>query len=126
MRKLPYLNNNFDKIFCVWSSFNHLFTPKDQIISINQCYRVLKPKGVAFFEMINGERKEILKKSREYGKGAKGSRIYGPEFFGRRLDNYIHSRKTLIELCKRSKFKKYTVGFCNVSKRRRLVVYLYK
>lgn len=125
MRKLPYENNCFDKIFCVWSSFNHLLTINDQLKTIGEIYRVLKPRGVAFLELVNGELNSIQEGLRKEGKG-KDKRIWGHFYCGMQLDDYVHSRKTMDSLCKKSKFKKFKVGFMNVHNRRRLVAYLYK
>lgn len=119
MKKLPYKNESFDKIICLWSAFNELTSKSGQIKAINEMYRILIPNGIAFIDLFNGEssywKKKRLPKNRiltEY--------IYDVE-----AKEYVHTRKTLKELCKKSKFKKYQIGFKNIS-RRRIVLILKK
>src|SRR3989344_3681569 len=51
MTKLPYENEIFDAIICMWSAFIELTEGKDQIKALNEMLRVLKNKGFAFIEI---------------------------------------------------------------------------
>lgn len=51
MRKLPYTENNFDSIICMWSAFIELSKEKDQLQALREMLRVLKKGGFAFLEM---------------------------------------------------------------------------
>ena len=64
MINLPYPEKSFDKVICLWSSFNHLLTQKDQINTLNEISRILKPKGIAFIEMLNGKSEKM---NHQYG-----------------------------------------------------------
>lgn len=121
MRDLPYENESFDKVFSLWNTFNHLLTKKEQLNTLNEIYRVLKPEGRAFLETVNGELKaveQLLKKQ--------GNRIFTFTYKGNSTKIYMHDRNSLKRLCKESKFKDYTVGFKNINKKRRIVVTLEK
>jgi ubiquinone/menaquinone biosynthesis C-methylase UbiE len=51
MRKLPYKEDSFDSIICMWSAFIELSKEKDQIKALKEMLRVLKKGGFAFLEM---------------------------------------------------------------------------
>lgn len=125
MLRLPYKNESFDKIFCLWSSFNHLLTKKDQVKALNEMFRVLRDNCLAFIEMTNGEAKKISKKLKKEGKGH-SKRLWGEFFSGIKNVGFVHSRKTLYDVCCASKFKKFNVCFKNLYGKRRIVVFLYK
>lgn len=125
MTNLPYANNSFNKIFCMWSSFNHLLEEKEQLKCINEVYRVLKPDGLALFEMTNGEKK-ATKRKLEINKKGKYNRVLVDNIDGVTNTAYIHDRNTLKEIGKNSKFANYTVKFMNLNKKRRLIMILNK
>ena len=123
--KLPYKTQSFDKVFCLWYSFNHLLTKAEQVKSLNEVYRVLKPGGFAFLEIVNAERKKIAKKLKKEGIGA-DKRICSEIFRGVKNLHYQHSRKTLKTICEKSKFKHFRVHFMNLHGRRCIVAKLHK
>jgi len=120
MRELPYPSKSFDKVICLWSSFNHILTEIDQIKTINEIYRVLKEKGIAIIELPNGETKWAKKNIKIYG------RIVPDVINGLEVKNYLHDRNTLKKICKKSHFKKYKVSFVNIGGRKRIIVLLLK
>lgn len=75
--------------------------------------------------MVNGETKKLKQRIKEEGQGP-DKRIWGEEFNGTKNLDYIHNREILKNICKKSKFNKFNVGFKNMNGRRRLVMYLYK
>ena len=125
MTNLPHQNENFDKIVCLWSSFNHLLTKREQIKALNEMYRVLRKDGLAFVEMLNGETKKLKQTLKTEGQGPV-KRLWGEVFNNVKNLDYIHDRKTLTDICRNSEFSKSKVGFKNMNGRRRLVMYLYK
>jgi len=50
MKNLPYESNSFDFGFCVWASFNFLNTVEDQLVALNEMYRVLEVGGKVLIE----------------------------------------------------------------------------
>nr|WP_232616629.1 class I SAM-dependent methyltransferase [Leptospira weilii] len=50
MKNLPFSKESFHFSFCVWSSFNFMVTFEDQISSLNEMHRILKPNGKALIE----------------------------------------------------------------------------
>jgi len=83
---------------------------------------VLRDDGLAFIELLDSEAKKIrqtLEKPRE-----KRLRI---DFIKEgKILTYIYNPKSLAVICKKSKFRKYKIGFKNINGQRSLVVYLYK
>jgi len=120
MRKLPYKNESFDKVLCLWSSFNHLLTENDQLMAINEIYRTLRFNGASVIDLPNGESKWAKKKIKEYG------RIVPDRIFDNLVINYIYDRETLTRLIKKSKFKNYIIKFSNIGSRKRIIVLLKK
>lgn len=125
MTRLPYESESFDKIFCLWYSFDHLLTKSEQVKAINEIFRVLKTGGLAFLEISNAERKKYVKKLNEEGTGI-DKRILVEVYNGVKNLIYKHSRKTLQSVVKKSKFKRSSVRFMNLHGRRCIVAELYK
>jgi len=125
MIKLPYKPISFDKIFCLWYSFDHLLTRHEQVKALNEIYRVLTPGGFALLEISNAERKQLVKKLKKEGTGAE-KRILGEVFDGVKNISYKHSRKTLRAAVEKSKFKKFSVRFMNLHGRRCIIAELCK
>lgn len=125
MIKTPYKANNFDKIFCLWSSFTHIFTKKDQLKALNEIFRILNKDGLAFIEMPNRKSKLFQRQVRKEGQDHK-KRIIFFIYKKHKSPMYMHDRKSIAELCKKSKFAHFKICMKNLNNRRRLVVYLYK
>ncbi|MGI6189793.1 MAG: methyltransferase domain-containing protein [Caldicoprobacteraceae bacterium] len=51
MRKMPYDNNSFDGILCVWTTGHG--TLEDSRKNVNEIYRVLKPNGVVVIDYVS-------------------------------------------------------------------------
>ena len=125
MIKLPYKPESFDKIFCLYYSFDHLLTKTEQVKAINEIYRTLKPGGFAFLEIFNAERKKIAEKVKKESIGA-DKRILSEVFDGVKNISYKHSRKTLQDAVEKSKIENYSVRFMNLHGRRCIVAELNK
>ncbi|MEM2713862.1 MAG: methyltransferase domain-containing protein [Candidatus Pacearchaeota archaeon] len=120
MRKLPYKDYSFDKIICLWSSFNHLLTEEDQIIALKEIYRCLKKNGKFIMDLPNGESKWAKENIKKYG------RIVPDVIKGVKLFNYIHDKKTLNYLAEKLQFKNYVIKFANIGGKKRIVFILTK
>ena len=125
MTELPYEKESFDKVICMWSSFNHLLAKREQVKSLNEVFRVLKENGIAFFEMLNGGSAHMQKLLKEEGGGV-DKRLWGETHQGVKNVSYMHDKESLYRVCDASKFTKYEVKFQNMGDKRRLVMYLYK
>ncbi len=54
-RKLPYLENVFDKVLILGNSFGYFESKKDDLAVLKEVLRVLKPKGKLLIDVSNGE-----------------------------------------------------------------------
>lgn len=125
MTSLPYKRNTFDKIFCLWNSFNELLKRRDQRMALNETFRVLKEGGMAFIVMIDGENKRTRQELRKFGIGV-DKRILYDTYHGIKDAGYIHDRESFKKLCQESHFSRFRIKFRNMNARRRIVAYLYK
>jgi ubiquinone/menaquinone biosynthesis C-methylase UbiE len=113
MRKLPYKDNSFDIIICMWSAFIELSKESDQIKALKEMLRILKREGFAFLEMPKPERakeKVIV------------STIEGVEA----VPMYRQNKASLTKLMKIIKPKKYKIFVDNFGGRDRLLVLFWK
>jgi ubiquinone/menaquinone biosynthesis C-methylase UbiE len=125
MTTLPYEKESFDKVFCLWNSFNELLKPQDQHKTLKEVYRVLKPKGKAFFVVIDGESKEMRNAFKTGELNAKKP-ILTRKFKGHEASQYIYTTKALELLAEKSKFETFSVRSVELHKRRRLLLTLNK
>ena len=51
MRNLPYEDNFFDAVICMWTSFCHMLNKEDQIKAIREMVRVTRKNGVVIVDM---------------------------------------------------------------------------
>ena len=113
MRKLPYQDNSFDSIICMWSAFIELSKEKDQIKALKEMLRILRKGGFAFLEMPNPEKtkeKIVI------------SRIDEVEA----VPMYRQNKTTLTKLLKIIKPQKYKIFIDNFGGRDRLLVLFWK
>lgn len=124
MASLPYEDDTFDKVVCIWSSFNHLLRREEQLRCLDEIYRVLKEGGIAFLDLVNGEDAafNILKK---IGKG-EDRKILESSFSGIKGLNYVHDLKSLKKLCSQSKFTECKMEFMEMGDLKRIALFLYK
>lgn len=127
MLNLPHPPESFDTVICLWGVFNHLLTPADQVQALNEMHRVLKPDGLAFIEMGNGEGKKYRHIRVTVGYGHE-NRVFDMQFKAGPPPNvlYIHDQGTLTRIVQQSKFEKFRVKFQNINHKRRMVTYLFK
>jgi len=130
MRKLPYKEKSFDKIICMWSAFLELSRKEDQIKAVREMYRALKDGGSVFLEMAPSLRRtsgKIVYKDKpedeiiikKYVTVGKMDGIERPVL-------YKHKKRTLENLLKKAKIKKYKIGEKEFGWRKRLLVQFWK
>jgi ubiquinone/menaquinone biosynthesis C-methylase UbiE len=113
MTNLPYKDNSFDAIICMWSAFAELHRKSDQIKALKEMLRVLDKNGLAILEMPKPER--VKKKVVILRIGAvEGSPMY------------CHNKKTLTNLMKKFKILKYKIFIDNFGGRDRLFLQFWK
>lgn len=110
---LPYEENSFDVIICMWTAFNELLKYEDQLAAICSMKRVLKHGGCALFE-------GALPK-----KNAKGLIKFTTEE-GATTYHYNHNKKTFSKLMKAAKIKNYKIYTDDFAGRRRQVLWFRK
>lgn len=113
MLKLPYNDNSFDSIICMWSSFNHILSKKDQIKALNEMFRTLKKEGFAIIDMPNH-------------KIIKGKHLVKDKISGFENTDFIHNRYSLINILKKSKIRKYNIKVQKIGEKKRLILFLYR
>lgn len=125
MTALPYSNESFDKIICLWNVFNELLTQREQIRTLNEIFRVLKAGGEAFLVIRDGEQKNVKEDLKKRGTGSDKKILKGAAW-GTAYSWYAHDRSTLKKICEKSSFTTYAVRFKYMNGRRRIAVSLYK
>jgi ubiquinone/menaquinone biosynthesis C-methylase UbiE len=113
MRKLPYDENSFDNIICMWSAFIEIIREKDQITALRQMLRVLDESGMALLEMPPPKRK----KERVIVTDIDG--IESPPM-------YMHDKSTMKSLMQILKPRRYRISTCDFGGRDRLIVMFWK
>ena len=133
MRKLPYKENSFDAIICMWSVFVELTSKSDQLKSIKEMLRVLSDEGFAIIEMpipIKLRTKEKIVEYKSIGDKfvfRKDKRIVTGKIAGiEARPAYAHNKQTLISLMKQAKIKKFRVFIDEFGGRNRLFLKFYK
>ncbi len=127
MQKLPYKNENFDVILCLWSAFNELVKKSDQIKTIKEMYRVLKKRGFAFMDLPCHLNKKDIKKQGLGDKYVFKGNISITWFNGiESATEYRHTPKSLKNLMKICKINRYKVGVSKFGDRKRLILQFWK
>ena len=125
MCDLPYKTNSFDIVFCMWSSFNHLLTKKNQVEAIQEIYRILNPSGVSIIDMpyFRKPTKKILQYGSFVGKSL---HLFERKFGNLSTTLYLHNKNTLSGILQKAKICSYKMKFEVVNRKRRLLLYIYK
>ncbi len=101
MRELPYKDNSFDGVFCMWSSFNHMLTKKDQVKALKGMYRILKYGGICLIDVPYF--KKPTKRLQQAGTFVdKSFHLYTSLIGGEEVALYLHSKQTLIDVVQKS------------------------
>ena len=124
MRDLPYKDELFDAIICMWSSFNHLLTQEDQIKALKEIVRLLRKKGIAIIDLPYFRRPTT--KLQRLGEFLDGAHLFKRKFNGIETTLFLHSKQSLEKVLKVAKIGTYNIKCVNMGGKRRLVLYLYK
>jgi ubiquinone/menaquinone biosynthesis C-methylase UbiE len=123
MRDLPYEDNRFDAIICMWSVFMELYRKSDQTKAIKEMLRVLADKGFALLEMPlpqKGKAKILAERTR------KGNLWLGKISGITAMPHYAHSKKTLKDLMKKARVRSFQVFVDEFGGRERLFLQFWK
>ncbi len=127
MRELPYKNDSFDVILCLWSAFNELTIKSDQIRTIKDMLRILKKGGFVFIDLPSHLNKKIAKKQGLTGRYVLKKNLSVTNFNGiESMPQYLHTSKTLINLMKICKIREYKIKISKFGGRKRLILQFWK
>jgi ubiquinone/menaquinone biosynthesis C-methylase UbiE len=130
MRNLPYKNESFDAIICMWSVFVELTKESDQLKSVKEMLRVLKKEGIALIEMPKPEKmtKDIvdLKSDVSFKKSENKDIVFTTISGIEAIPLFRHNKKTLTDLMKKTKAKKFKVFVDDFGGRERLFLQFWK
>jgi len=121
MRSLPYKDERFDIIICMWSTFSYMLTEQDQTLAINEMYRVLAKNGTLIIDLPVATDNKI-----------RNGVFIAPNVLKRAIAGsehtvYLHTKETLSNILKHLKYiKSYEVKYQNVNGTRRLFAFIKK
>lgn len=125
MTDLPYKSGSFDAVICLWTAFHELFAEDEQLSTIWEINRVLKPGGLAIIEgpvwgpATAAEIANGLRQGPEH-------RIVTTEHFGTSSIHYIHDEVSYGRLCSAAGIENYKVYKRNWGGRRRLILEIHR
>lgn len=125
MTALPYEEESFDRVFCLWNSFNELLTKEDQLQALEEIYRVLRnSSGEAFLSLLNGEDPTLLAQlsKDEYGEKV----IFHSVLNDQEMHQYVHTPESIKALMEKAPFTDWSIGYFNIGNKKRLVLQVNK
>ncbi len=123
MRNLPYNDNKFDVIICMWSAFIELHDEKEQEKAVKEMHRVLKPKGFSVIDMpIFSRKKKEIDMSTDDERIREGKIVHGIIAGIEAPESYAHNKKTLKKLMRKTGIKKYKIKKQDFGGRKRLIL----
>ena len=129
MKNLPYKNDSFDTIICMWSVFMEVSNRKDQIKTLSEMKRILKTGGFSLIDLPPPYR--IGKRINDTKKGDK-SKVGKDRILRGKISNisfppaYSHNKKSLTSLMRKSKIKKFEIYNKNFFGINRLILKFWK
>jgi ubiquinone/menaquinone biosynthesis C-methylase UbiE len=125
MRDLPYNKDSFDAAICVWSSFNHMLTEKDQVKALKEMNRVVRKDGVIVVDLPYFARptKKLMQLGNFVGKS---THLFKNKVFGKSFVLFLHTKESLLRVIRKA-FKDgaahFTLKYKNIGGRRRLILF---
>ena len=125
MTDLPYRWDSFDAVICLWTAFHELFAEDEQISTICEISRVLKPGGMAIIEgpvwgpATAAEIANGLRQGPEH-------RIVTTEHFDSSSVHFIHDEISYGRLCAAAGIDDYKVYKREWGGRRRLILEIHQ
>ena len=130
VRRIPFPDNYFDSVTCLFNVMGYLATPKERMRALNEIKRVLKPGGLFFVDFMNrwhlGEnvnfKRSLLAavglhiKSLLFGLGNVGNIFFKLPLNGGQLKGFVHGFSLreihrLLKKCEFSELRLSVVGY---------------
>ena len=112
MQNIPYPEDSFDYVICMWNAFSELSSEDEQIEVIHEIYRVLKEQGIAIIEMRNHRSSGLVVKNFIDGYEA--------------MPSFNHTRGSIKRLMHHSGVENSKVFLDNFGGRKRLILEIVK
>ncbi len=112
MKNLPYADNSFDSVICMWNAFSELAHDQDQVRVIGEIYRVLKKNGLGIVEVRNHRSSGLIMENFIDGYEA--------------MPSYNHTRGSMKRLMRLSGIDSYKVFIDDFGGRNRLLLEIVK
>jgi len=125
IRDLPGPDARFDAVLCLWSTFQHLLTARDQARALAGFHRVLRPGGLCLLEMTDGGNPAVAADLARHGRGP-DRRIAQWRIRGATIRCRIHDHGTLARTLAASPFARHRIATRRVRGIDRLVATAWK
>jgi len=106
MKDLPYRDESFDSVICMWNAFSELAIKQDQLKAVQEIYRVLKNGGNAIIEVRNHRSCRLIEENFIDGFVA--------------MPSYNHTRGSMKHLMELSGIKSFRIFIDEFGERKRL------
>lgn len=97
MADLPYPDDSFDRVLCLWSAFHELLVEPEQRRALHEMWRVLAPDGLCLIEGAPYEE-------------AEAHRVHHDVVDGRPNPHFAHDSHTFEHLCRDTDIATFTVA----------------
>lgn len=121
MRELPLRSSSIDAVLCLWTAFNELLTPDEQLSTIAEVWRVLAPGGWALFDcppFVEANPEQITGSTRS----GERSRFVWADIEGFRIQLYLQDEHSLRSLMAQAGISSYRVYLGPLGDRERLIL----
>ncbi len=125
MAALPYSDNYFDSVFCLWNSFNEIFDKEEQVKTLKEVRRVLRLGGKAYFVLVDSDNDEFKAKI-DSGEIDINNPVMMGNLKGNVTRQYVYTRRILENIIAEAGFVQFTIDRVPMHERYRLLVVLHK
>lgn len=109
MCDLPFRDNTFDSILCLWSAFDELLYKKEQLRAVKEMRRVLKAGGTAIIEGHVFTDPALVEKLKLGSLCGYRKRILKEAVSGLPYHHYNHDEASMSDILRRSRVRNYSV-----------------